>query len=140
MAISRTRVIIGSIALVLVAGGSLYAFNATERFLIRDTRFRIATPDSARPFLQVTGVSHASVRAIESVFEPDSGQSLYLVPLDERLVTLGQYHWADGKSSAEKEQYGKGLKRVQEFLARFVKAGGKIYSGTDTAAANTPGR
>jgi hypothetical protein len=28
---------------------------------------------------------------------------------------------------------------VQEFLSRFVKAGGKVYSGTDTAAANTPG-
>ena len=65
--------------------------------------------------------------------------TLQYVPLDERLVTLGQYHWADGRSSAEKEQYAKGYKRVQEFLSRFVKAGGKIYSGTDSAAANTPG-
>lgn len=65
--------------------------------------------------------------------------NLQYVPLDEKLVTLGQYHWADGRSSAEKEQYGKGLKRVQDFLGRFVKAGGKVYSGTDSAAANTPG-
>ncbi|MSO19060.1 MAG: hypothetical protein EXQ56_01120 [Acidobacteria bacterium] len=68
-----------------------------------------------------------------------SNPQLQYVPLDERLVTLGQYHWADEKSSAEKEQYAKGYRRVQEFLSRFVKAGGKIYSGTDSAAATTPG-
>lgn len=28
---------------------------------------------------------------------------------------------------------------MQEFLSRFVKAGGKLYSGTDSAAATTPG-
>jgi hypothetical protein len=65
--------------------------------------------------------------------------SLQYVPLDERLVTLGQYHWADAKSSAEREQYRKGYRNVQEFVRRFVKAGGKLYSGTDSAAANTPG-
>lgn len=64
---------------------------------------------------------------------------LQYVPLDERLVTLGQYHWADKRSSADREQFLKGYKNVQEFLRRFVKAGGKIYSGTDSAAANTPG-
>jgi len=64
---------------------------------------------------------------------------LQYVPLDERLVTLGQYHWEDSKSGAEREQFMKGYRRVQDFLQRFVKAGGKIYSGTDSAAANTPG-
>ena len=65
--------------------------------------------------------------------------NLQYVPLSERLVTLGQYHWADGRSSADREQFLKGYRRVQEFLGRFVKAGGKIYSGTDSAAATTPG-
>lgn len=64
---------------------------------------------------------------------------LQYVPLDERLVTLGQYHWADARSSADRERFLKGYRNVQEFLKRFVKAGGKLYSGTDTAAANTPG-
>jgi len=64
---------------------------------------------------------------------------LQYVPLDERLVTLGQYHWADNRSSAEREQFLKGYRKVQEFLRRFVKAGGKIYAGTDSAAATTPG-
>jgi hypothetical protein len=64
---------------------------------------------------------------------------LQYVPLDERLVTLGQYHWADKRGSSEREQFLKGYRNVQDFLRRFVKAGGKIYSGTDSAAANTPG-
>jgi hypothetical protein len=65
--------------------------------------------------------------------------SLQYIPLDERLVTLGQYHWEDKVSAAEREQFLNGYRKVQEFIRRFVKAGGKIYSGTDTAAANTPG-
>ena len=61
------------------------------------------------------------------------------VPLDERLLTLGQYHWADQRPPAEREQFVKGYRKVQEFLRRFVQAGGKIYAGTDSAAATTPG-
>ncbi len=64
---------------------------------------------------------------------------LQYVPLSERLVFLGQYHWADNRSPAEKEQFRQGHRKVQEFLRRFVQAGGKIYSGTDAAAALTPG-
>src|SRR5437773_6047022 len=77
-------------------------------------------------------------------FEVEDARVLYnpllqYVPLDERLVTLGQYHWADKRSPADREQFLKGYRNVQDFLRRFVKAGGKIYSGTDSAAANTPG-
>ncbi len=77
-------------------------------------------------------------------FEVEDARLLYnpllqYMPLDERLVTLGQYHWADKRSAAEREQFLKGYRNVQDFLRRFVKAGGKIYSGTDSAAANTPG-
>ncbi|MEE8177863.1 MAG: amidohydrolase family protein, partial [Acidobacteriota bacterium] len=64
---------------------------------------------------------------------------LQYVPLSERLVFLGQYHWADKRTPEEKEQFRQGYRKVQEFLRRFVQAGGKIYSGTDTAAALTPG-
>ena len=64
---------------------------------------------------------------------------LQYVPIDERLVTLGQYHWADGRPPSDREQFLKGYKKVQEFLRKFVAAGGKLYSGTDSASANTPG-
>ena len=64
---------------------------------------------------------------------------LQYVPLSERLVFLGQYHWADSYTRAERNEFLDGYHKVQEFLKRFVQAGGKIYSGTDTAAALTPG-
>lgn len=64
---------------------------------------------------------------------------LQYVPLDERLLSLGQYHWPDGLPKAQKEQFVEGYRKVQEFLRRFTAAGGKIYAGTDSAAATTPG-
>ncbi len=83
---------------------------------------------------------------------------LQYIPMDEKLVSLNQYHWADQAYadnpsgdqlyvnnsyfiSAEglKESLETGYKKIQEFLDEFVDAGGKIYSGTDTAAASTPG-
>jgi imidazolonepropionase-like amidohydrolase len=65
--------------------------------------------------------------------------ALSYVPLDDRLVILGQYHWADTRSPDELRQYKDGYRKVQQFLARFVRAGGKIYAGTDSSAATTPG-
>ena len=64
---------------------------------------------------------------------------LQYVPLSERLVFLGQYHWADSQTAADRDKFLNGYRKVQEFLKRFVQAGGKVYSGTDTAAALTPG-
>jgi hypothetical protein len=61
------------------------------------------------------------------------------LPLDERLLTLGQYHWADQRSPADRERFITGYRKVQQFLRRFVQAGGRIYAGTDSAAATTPG-
>lgn len=87
--------------------------------------------------------------------------SLQYIPMDEKLVSMGQYHWADpvllqsnnSKPVTEvfvnnsyllpavnlREQLDKGYRNVQQFLREFVRAGGKLYSGTDTAAASTPG-
>jgi hypothetical protein len=65
--------------------------------------------------------------------------ALAYVPLDDRLVILGQYRWADGRRAEEIRQFEDGYRKVQQFLARFVQAGGKIYSGTDTSAATSPG-
>jgi hypothetical protein len=61
------------------------------------------------------------------------------VPLDDRLVFLGQYHWPDGRRAEEIRQFRDGYRKVQQFLAKFVQAGGKIYAGTDSSAATTPG-
>jgi len=65
--------------------------------------------------------------------------ALAYVPLDDRLVILGQYHWPDGRRAEEIRQFKDGYRKVQQFLAKFVQAGGKIYAGTDSSAATTPG-
>jgi cytosine/adenosine deaminase-related metal-dependent hydrolase len=61
------------------------------------------------------------------------------VPLDDRLVILGQYHWPDGRRAEEISQFKDGYRKVQQFLGEFVRAGGKVYAGTDSSAATTPG-
>jgi amidohydrolase family protein len=61
------------------------------------------------------------------------------VPLDDRLVILGQYHWPDARRPDDIRQFKDGYRKVQQFLAQFVRAGGRIYAGTDSSAATTPG-
>jgi hypothetical protein len=96
-------------------------------------------------------------------FEQDNNRlfthpQLQYYPMDEKLVSLSQFHWADqAMQDVEEDQQvfvnnsyfvpAKGLKKaidtgyakIQNFLKRFVNAGGKLYSGTDTAASSTPG-
>jgi hypothetical protein len=64
---------------------------------------------------------------------------LQYIPDDERALTLWQYHWTDMRTAEDRARFLKGYKNVQEFLRKFVAAGGKVYSGTDTASALTPG-
>jgi hypothetical protein len=68
-----------------------------------------------------------------------SRPDLQHVLLDDRLLSLGQYHWADDRPKSDRKQFVNGYRKVQAFLGRFAKAGGKIYAGTDSAAATTPG-
>jgi imidazolonepropionase-like amidohydrolase len=59
--------------------------------------------------------------------------------IDDRLMILGQYHWADNRKPEEIRQFKDGYRMVQQFLKKFAEAGGKIYAGTDSSAATTPG-
>jgi hypothetical protein len=68
-----------------------------------------------------------------------SNSALQYVPYDERLEFLDQYHWAQNRTPKERAEFLKGYGNVQEFLRKFVAAGGKLYSGTDSASANVPG-
>lgn len=68
-----------------------------------------------------------------------TNSNLQYVPYDERLEFMDQYHWADNRSPEEHVEFMKGYKNVQLFLKKFVAAGGKLYSGTDSASANVPG-
>ncbi len=98
--ISTPRAVAWSVAVLVVLGASLYAFHLTEQFLIRDPRFALhgsADPD-ARATFEIYGANHASRRAIESVFNQDLGRSVYLVPLDERMMTLRTVDWVQEAS------------------------------------------
>jgi cell division protein FtsQ len=98
---TRTRLIVGSVALVGIIGVSLYAFHVVEQFLIRDERFTVAPPDAAPNHgLRIAGVSHASMRAVEGVFAEDLGRSLYLVPMEERLASVRNVAWVRDASIA----------------------------------------
>ncbi len=68
-----------------------------------------------------------------------SNSNLQYVPYDERLEFLDRYHWAQNRTPEERAEFLKGYRNVQEFLRKFVAAGGKLYSGTDTASATVPG-
>ena len=97
-------------------------------------------------------------------FEQDDNRlfahpSLQYIPMDEKLVSRGQYHWADLAmrdviddeqmifvnnsyflpAMGLREALDSGYANIQMFLRRFVDAGGKLFSGTDTAASSTPG-
>jgi len=99
--LTRKRVIFASVALVLIAGMSIYAFQLVEQFLIRDSRFAVASGDAGpSQALRISGAAHASVRTIEAAFTEDFGRSLYLVPMEERLATLRNVDWVRDASIA----------------------------------------
>jgi cell division septal protein FtsQ len=99
MRLTRVRAIGMSVGFVLFVAISLYAFYLIDQFLVRDARFAF-TPASSKSqavksndALRVSGVSHASQRAIEAVFSEDVGRSLYSIPLEDRLASLRTVAW-----------------------------------------------
>jgi cell division protein FtsQ len=92
------RVVVIGILLV----GAVYAWNRTERFLIRDARFAVALPDYGleSPSLQITGVQYASRVQVLRIFAPDYGRSLYLLPIRERREQLRAIDWIKDASVA----------------------------------------
>jgi cell division protein FtsQ len=91
----KVGIIVSTLAVFLVA--FVYAANRAEQFLIRDERFALNGMEPS-PTLEITGVSHTSRRAVESVFNQDSGRSIYLMPLDGRRQTLRTVDWVKDAS------------------------------------------
>jgi hypothetical protein len=82
--------------------------------------------------------------------------TLQYVPMDVREGIFSSYHrlrdqrrsgvvpepgftWADEFSPKDLEEYRQCYAKSQEFLRRFVVAGGKVNSGTDTPSTSVPG-
>jgi cell division protein FtsQ len=100
--ISTPRVVLYAVAAVTVIGLGLYSFHVIEQFLIADTRFALNGPEGFKdmPSLSVAGASHASVSAVESVFQADLGKSVYLIPLADRRTNLREVDWVKDASLA----------------------------------------
>jgi cell division protein FtsQ len=79
------RIAAWSVGIASVAVAMFLVYTRVDHFLIRDPRFALSIEDRA---LEIQGVSHASRRAIETVFDDDYGASVYLIPLSERRGTL----------------------------------------------------
>jgi cell division protein FtsQ len=75
--------------------GCLYGLNRAERFLVRDTRFSLITPDFGleSPSVKLEGLRYASRMQVLRIFSPDFGRSVYLLPLAERRDKLKQLDW-----------------------------------------------
>jgi cell division septal protein FtsQ len=91
--ISRVKVALRVLAVVVVIGAGMYGFHKVEQFLIRDPRFALNGIDGAASTLEIRGASHASAHALESTFRNDSGRSVYLMPLGDRRSTLRAVDW-----------------------------------------------
>lgn len=88
--VRRLVTIVAAAALFLL--GSLYGLHRLEQFLIRDARFAL-NPSEDVTTLEISGLTHASRRAVENVFSDDSGRSIYLLPLAGRRATLRTVDW-----------------------------------------------
>lgn len=98
MSQGNRRLVMWSVAFLVLASASLYILYSIEQYLIQSPTFAIrgGAGDSGQPTLHISGTQHSSLNAIEAVFAEDMGRSLYLVPLEERLTTLRTVDWVRG--------------------------------------------
>jgi len=94
----RVAVIVVAVMALLVA--AIVVIHRLEQFLIRDPRFALngaeGSPDTAT--LEISGAAHASRQKIETVFNDDSGRSVYLLPMNDRRSTLRTVDWVKDAS------------------------------------------
>ena len=91
--LSRVKVTIAVALVVVIVAAALFAFHSVEQFLIRDPRFALNGVDGASSTLEIRGAAHASERALAAAFRDDSGESVYLMPLKDRRLTLRKVDW-----------------------------------------------
>ncbi len=92
------RFVVWLAAGIFLMVSTLFAWHATEEFLIKDDRFRVAEAEDFRgrsPNLSVEGIQYASTAQIRHVFAEDFGRSLYLVPIQKRRLELLAIDWVE---------------------------------------------
>jgi cell division protein FtsQ len=84
------------VSLALLAAGAMAGWQRLEQFFVESPRFQFRaarTPRQPLPDLRVSGVSASRIDRVQSVFAPDGGRSVYLVPLAERRDQLRAMSW-----------------------------------------------
>lgn len=79
-----------------VLAGAVVLYQAAERLLIEDPRFRLGRGkhhDGAGPEIVVEGLNNASRERVLEVFAEDAGRSLYLLPVAARRRQLLAINW-----------------------------------------------
>src|SRR5690242_8848678 len=87
---------LGCAALAVV----IFTGRAVRRFVIRDARFNLASPDERRAGLSMQGVMYTSRSRVLATFTPDFGRSVFLVPLAERRRRLLAVDWVEDAAIA----------------------------------------
>jgi hypothetical protein len=68
-----------------------------------------------------------------------SSHELSYIPEENRLRMLNRYHDFDDAEPADWEYRNQAYQNMLKFMNRFVQAGGKVMTGTDTAGWAVPG-
>ena len=87
---SVPRIVGGALVTVALVATALFALHRIEQFLIADPFFSFDDPGDS---LFIAGAEHASRRAIDAVFAGDKGRSVYLIPINDRRITLKTIDW-----------------------------------------------
>jgi len=91
--LSRVKVTVAVALVIIAVSAALLGFHSLEQFLIRDPRFALNGVDGSSSTLEIRGAAHASERALTAAFRDDSGESVYLMPLKDRRLTLRKVDW-----------------------------------------------
>jgi cell division protein FtsQ len=90
------RGLVGATLFSAALVGLLAGWQEVRRFLMRDTQFLVApapAEDEESPALESAGLKNAARTQVVSVFRPDYGRSLYLLPIQERRLQLLGNPW-----------------------------------------------
>lgn len=91
-AVSRWSLV--TAAAVGALAGAFLAYQAIERLLIEDPKFRLArTEPSGGPEIAIEGLAKASRERVLEIFAEDAGRSVYLLPISARRRQLLAIDW-----------------------------------------------